>query len=179
MYSSIQIAETIAMRYTETCYPFNSAPSIEQLISIEEWGKFELSIVSITDCCDLVDLLTGQRGTPQDKSQRLVILSLRERRLIGKTSGIMWTDTRDMLANALTKKCATSNLDAVLESGYLELHHKCKFYPPLPVIFNYDEEDLLMTKFSTQSLTLPKNLIEKTFDGIYHDCRATAMIYYT
>ena len=145
MYSGLQLAETVAMRYTETQFPFCYSPTVENLISIEEWGRFELPIIACTDCNDLVDLLTGQRGTPQDKSQRLIILSLRERRLIGKTSATMWQDTRDMLANPLTKKCSSSNLDAVLTHGWFEMHFKAKFYPAPKSLFtlNYDEEDLL------------------------------------
>ena len=152
MYSCLGLSETVAMRFTETVYPGFRPPSLQELIELESFGRFELPVISCTDCHDLVDLLTGQKGTPQDKSQRLIILSLRERRLLGKTSGTIWQDTQDMCANALTKRCNSSNLDSILETGHLVLSHRSKFYPAprLPRNFEYDEVDLLKGEVSLQ-----------------------------
>ena len=143
MYSCLQLAETVAMRYTEQRFPSLSPPGLKLLIDIESVGKFELPVIACTDCHDLVDLLTGLKGCPQDKSQRLIILSLRERRLLNKTAGLRWQDTRDMVANALTKKVSTSNLDLILKSGILKMNFKTKFYPAPRQVRDYTEETLL------------------------------------
>ena len=144
LYSVLQFAETVAMRLTETTFPQLYAPSMNDLILMESHGLYDLEIVALTDCHDLVDLLTGTRGTPQDRSQRLIILSLRERRLLRKTSAVAWVDTRDMLANALTKRVSGSTLDILLDEGLLRFSHRAEFYPAPPRVTDYSEEDLLI-----------------------------------
>ena len=68
------------------------------------------------------ELTTGSKGVPLDRTQRLVILSLREKRMIGKVRRTCWCDTRGMLANALTKHDATSRpLWDFIDSGWINL----------------------------------------------------------
>ena len=52
---------------------------------------------------DVIELITGKKGVPQDNSLRLIILALRENRLQGRFQANLHVDTNDMLANALTK----------------------------------------------------------------------------
>ena len=84
-------------------------------------GTFTVPIVSLTDCFDLPELISGTRGVPQDKGQRLIISSLRERRILRKTVGQGHIATRDMLANALTKRVADCpQLGELLTSGRMQ-----------------------------------------------------------
>eukprot|EP00959_Pyramimonas_sp_CCMP1952_P240720 5030874-Pyramimonas_sp.AAC.1 len=64
------------------------------------------------------------KGVPQDRSQRLIILSLREKRLIHKVRHAFWCDTKDMLASSLTKHCTTDEIfHNFLATGYVEFKH--------------------------------------------------------
>lgn len=96
-------------------------------------------IYHITDCHDLVDLVVGHRGTPQDRSQRLIILSLHERRLLRKTAVVMWCDTRGMVANAMTKVVVShAILHEVLDTGIVKFNHGAEWYPaPLKALSDY------------------------------------------
>ena len=83
-------------------------------------GRYETRVDSFTDCMDLLELITGHRGAPQDRSQRLIVLSLRERRLLGKMRSISHLRTGDMPANPLTKhKPNNVQLGRLLKEGIL------------------------------------------------------------
>ena len=112
---------------------------MEMLITMEQEGRYDMLIYHITDCHDLVDLVVGHRGTPQDRSQRLIILSLHERRLLRKTAVVMWCDTRGMVANAMTKVVVShAILHEVLDTGIVKFNHGAEWYPaPLKALSDY------------------------------------------
>ena len=145
-YGALTAAETVALRQTEVNAPRHVALPMEKLIQMEQAGRYDMLIYHLTDCHDLVDLVVGHRGTPQDRSQRLIILSLRERRLIRKTAGIMWTNTNDMLANAMTKVVTSYDiLHKLLDTGTLTFSHDAEWYPaPEQALTDYSEADLLI-----------------------------------
>ena len=57
----------------------------------------------MTDCMDVWELLCGIKGLSNDKSQRLVVLGLREYRLLGIVRSVYHIQTSTMLADGLTK----------------------------------------------------------------------------
>ena len=67
-------AEMISQRMAEIFCPYRIDTSA--MLAIDESDKFDLAIDHYTDCHDLFDLVCGDRGCPQDKTQRLIILSL-------------------------------------------------------------------------------------------------------
>ena len=143
-YRSLQHAEIVASRLTEAWWPWDTLPTVEQTIMIEDRGTFTVPVIALTDCNDLLELISGARGVPQDKSQRLIILSLRERRVLRKTVGHGHIDTRDMIANALTKKvqdCA--QLGQVFTSGYLQFNFALNFIGAPLHVEPYDENTLI------------------------------------
>ena len=114
----------VALRLTELRYPQPRSVPLATMISIEERGIFDVPTDIVTDCRDLWELETGQKGVPQDRTQRLIIMSLRERRAQGRIRNTIWTDTRDMIANSLTKHVTfDAQLDRLLVSGCLK--HGC------------------------------------------------------
>ena len=145
-YGALTAAETVAMRQTEVHAPTSSAIPTSVLIHMEQEGRYDMLIYHMTDCHDLLDLVVGHRGTPQDRSQRLIILSLRERRLLRKTAGMMWCDTRDMLANAMTKVVTSYDiLHGLLDTGVVKFMHNIEWHPgPPKALENYSEADLLV-----------------------------------
>jgi hypothetical protein len=100
---------------------------IKDLIDMEDRGFFDLAHDVCTDCHDLFELLTGSRGVPQDRSQRLIIMSLRELRALGRIRNVFWQDTKDMLANSLTKHTPyDEQLWRFLKTGYLHCKYRCE-----------------------------------------------------
>ena len=143
-YSSLQHAEVVASRLTEAWWPGVTPPTVEQMIAIEDRGTFTVQVMSLTDCLDLLELISGARGVPQDKGQRLIILSLRERRILRKTVGHGHIDTRDMLANALTKRVSDCpQLGELLTSGILRFTHTLNYIGAPSHVEPYDEDTLL------------------------------------
>ena len=136
--------EIVASRPAEAWWPGSRFPTVEQMIAIEDRGTFTVPVISLTDCLDLLELISGARGVPQDKGQRLIVLSLRERRILRKTAGHGHIDTRDMLANALTKRVGDCpQLGELLTTGMLRFQHVLNFIGAPLHVEHYDEATLL------------------------------------
>ena len=73
-----------------------------------------------------VEFVTGLKGVPQDKQQRLPIMALREERLSGRVRGMMHIGTDIMLADALTKPGVFRQLMELLTTGIARLDNSKK-----------------------------------------------------
>ena len=143
MYNTSVHTEQVAARITETSCPWT--PSLEQCIAIEEHGAFDMPLWQVTDCMDLLELITGKKGVPQDRSFRLIILALREKRLTSRFSASIHVDTNDMLANVLTKRVTHDVLlQQALSKGRLFFRHRAVFRAAEPVD-DFDEDWLIST----------------------------------
>jgi len=141
-YATLTAAEQLAERLTELAAP--RGLGLDELISMSSRGAYDLPIHHCTDCNDLVELAVGARGCPQDRSQRLIVLSIRERRLIGKTASTTHLSTSDMICNALTKHDPSDpQMATLLASGELVFKHTCVHRPVSRTTQNYDEDDLV------------------------------------
>ena len=115
----------IAMRLTELACPLLHAitgklrqPTYDELLEMETDGHYDLPIDSLTDCMDLMQLVTGAKGVPQDRTQRLLILSLREKLMVHKLRHFGWLHTKDMCANNLTKPdLKDQSLNQLMDTG--------------------------------------------------------------
>ena len=67
------------LRLTELHLPPATTPSLKELIDCESTGRYAIPIDTMTDCFDLFELVTESKDIPQDKSQMLIVISLRER----------------------------------------------------------------------------------------------------
>ena len=92
-----------------------------QLLEPEKHPQL-IPIVLATDCNDLYDVLSSaaQAGI-SNKHLALYVAALREFRSVGRVQSFVWIDTRDMLANGLTKMLESGevpleNLDYFLET---------------------------------------------------------------
>jgi len=126
-YSVLTQAEQVAERFTECNAPWH--PTLDEMINISSQGKYDMPIDSVTDCLDLMELITGSKGCPQDRGQRLIVLSLRERRLLGKTRSCSHCVTTDMVCNSLTKHDDSAQLRDVLTTGYLKFSQMLQHRP--------------------------------------------------
>ena len=129
------------MRITEVSWP--TPPTLQDLIDADSDAKYEVPIDTMTDCRDLFELETGVKGVPQDRSQRLIVMSLREKRLINKLRHTIWCDTTDMLANSLTKHSTCDPLFyRYLKSGYINMQKQMLAAPRHRPVHSYTESDL-------------------------------------
>jgi hypothetical protein len=74
-----------------------------ELQEILDAGKLAIPIDCFVDCMDLWELACGLRGIPQDKSQRLGVLSIREERRTQRIRRLHHIVTKYMLSDMLTK----------------------------------------------------------------------------
>ena len=97
--------------------------SLYSMMEIDDVGAYDIPLDIVTDCNDLFELATGQKGIPQDKSQRLVIAAIRQRRLMMKVRATLKVTDHDMAANPLTKPISKQHVfDELLDSGFLSFH---------------------------------------------------------
>ena len=124
------------------------APSLDQLVILQENGNPNLPADYYSDCADLWELSTGQRTLPQDKSQRLYILGIRETRISGRMRLMSLVPTASMVADSLTKPMVSPQLLHLMSTGKVEFKNepdhpvKSRVLPTIPL---EDEADLLMT----------------------------------
>ena len=131
VYQASLAGEQIAQRITELYSPYHL--SLQNFMELDDQGLWEIGVSSVTDCFDVIQLLVGQRGVPQDRSQRLVVLSLRERRLISKIRNLVHVRTQDMVANCLTKHVShCPQLHACLTAGCVQFKHTVTLFNALP-----------------------------------------------
>ena len=67
----------------------------------------------------MFELVTGEKGVPQDKNQRVYIMSLREDRLLNRIRKLYLIPTECMTADALTKSMTSMVLMYLLSTGIL------------------------------------------------------------
>eukprot|EP00971_Amphidinium_carterae_P114418 2267140-Amphidinium_carterae.1 len=120
MYTGISIAESLAMRFTELFAPHGVTINHSELLKIEDEGKYDVPIDCASDCADMIQLVKGDKGVPQDRSQRLLILSLREKMFCGTVRSMHHIPTTRNPANNLTKyDSKDESLARLLVSGAL------------------------------------------------------------
>ena len=88
---------------------------------IQEHNLAIIPVDHVTDCMDLFELCTGQKGLSNDKNQRVVIMSIREDRLKGFLRRFMHFPTNVMLADALTKAGTFEQMLCFSDSGYFRI----------------------------------------------------------
>ena len=100
----IPMGQIIGLRLTEPeavhMYHVRRPLDLQEMLDA---GRLPIPIDAWIDCMDLWELCCGLRGTPQDKSQRLGVLSLREERRTLRLRRLFHTRTSWMLADMLTK----------------------------------------------------------------------------
>jgi hypothetical protein len=151
-----ELGQLVCIRLTELLghgiqVPLNSASPLTVLTKIQEVGGWVIPLDHCTDCRDLFQLVLGEKGVPQDRYQRLYILSLREDRIKGAIRHFIWIPTAAMVADALTKVMISPIMYDLLTHGYWQL--KCVglqgqkqdplLAPALTISRDYTESDLL------------------------------------
>jgi len=141
-HGALATAELISARYTELYSPVTM--TLDAMIQHDQKLPHEIPIDLVGDAKDVLELVTGERGVPLDTAQRVIILSLRERRLLRKLRCMYTISTFDMIANRLTKYDAKdTSLDNFLKTGSLCIKHPGFFRPAAATKQNFSEQDLI------------------------------------
>ena len=144
MVGGMEASTLIMVRLAEIMHK-DKAPTLAQLTKIQEEGVKQLPVDYYGDCRDAFELLTGQRTLPQDKSQRLYILSLKEARLVGKMRLLTLVPTQCMTSDALTKPLVHESLLLLMTTGIVRFFN-VEGHPVisrlLPTLNDYDEHDI-------------------------------------
>ena len=145
MVGGMEASTLVMVRLAEFHHP-KLQPSIKDLIQVQEEGDPKLPIDFYGDCRDLFELTTGLRTLPQDKSQRLYILSLKECRLSGRMRLLTLIPTQCMTSDSLTKPMIHDSMLNLLTTGTVRFFNEPN-HPVtsriLPAVHEYDEHDLM------------------------------------
>ena len=77
----------------------------------------------VADCMDVYELCTGSKGVPSDKTQRILILSLREDRWHGLIRHFYHYPTASMIADGLAQICRFTQLLRFATTGKFSFRH--------------------------------------------------------
>ena len=100
----IPLSQLIAMRLAEPeLVQRHQLSTPLALLQIQDTAKCPIMVDAYIDCMDLWELACGLRGIPQDKSQRLGVLAIREERRTLRLRRLYHIRTKYMLADMLTK----------------------------------------------------------------------------
>ena len=135
--SSTMSAETLALCagteegiYLQTWLREIESPLLSARELINAPSSELMSMLPCTDCNDIYELLVSPaHSLPSNKSQALFVSALREDKSSGRVNHWGWIDTRDMLANPLTKLDASGNIEWQDLRATLQ---KSKWHPSFP-----------------------------------------------
>ena len=147
MVNGLESSTLCMLRLAEMMHP-KREPTIKDLISIQEAGHRELPMDFYGDCRDLYELITGERTLPQDKSQRLYILAIKEARLAGRIRYTSLVPTESMTADSLTKAMISTCMLLLLSAGVVVFRNEdghAVQSRTVPTMEEIGEEDLLKT----------------------------------
>ena len=119
MINGVESSTLILVRLSELLHP-EPAPSLLQLTKIQEEGNKLIPVDYYGDCRDVFELVTGERTLPQDKGQRLYVLSIKEARLMGKIRMLTLIPTQCMTADSLTKSMIHASMLLLLTTGIIK-----------------------------------------------------------
>jgi len=120
---------------------------LKDLIEIQESGHPNLPMDFYGDCRDLFELVTGERTLPQDKTQRLYVLAVKEARLSGRLRYVNLVPTQSMTADCLTKAMVSDCMMLLLTTGIVMFKNEkdhAVLSRTLPVFEEIAEDDLLL-----------------------------------
>ena len=146
MVNGMESTVLVMVRLSEMMH-ISLQPTLKELVDIQENGNPALPSDFCMDCRDLFELCTGQKVLPQDKTQRLYVLGIREGRITGRIRQTTLIPTESMTADALTKPMQSPELLQFLTTGMVTIYGVDN-HPVvsriLPSLQDYDEQTLML-----------------------------------
>ena len=123
----IEVARLVAYTLAEIVIPGCTAQS---LIHMDESGSLPFCIQLVTDCKSLFDSLRCEETViPTEQSLIMLLLQLKESMRSGTIKTIVWADTRDLIADGLTKgSIARAALLAFSMTSLWQLKHTFEIF---------------------------------------------------
>ena len=98
------------------------------MIAMQERNITIVPVDHVTDCMDLFELATGSKGLSNDKTQRIVVMSIREDRLCRRIRNFFHVPTAGMIADGLTKPGTFYQLLRFATTGTMQVSLKSSQY---------------------------------------------------
>ena len=99
--------------------------SAEELLIKQDYGKLYPPIDIFVDAKSVTEAISAKEVcTPSEQSLKVHLITIRDRLLRGLLRTISWTDTRDMVADALTKGTIERTMIEDVMKGGLKIQHK-------------------------------------------------------
>ena len=92
-------------------------PTVKELIKMQELNCVIMPTDHCTDCNDLFELVCSGKSLPQDRMQRVYIMSNREDRVLRKIRNMIKIPTEIMLGDGMTKVKICKVLQAYIRIG--------------------------------------------------------------
>jgi len=152
-----ELGQMIAVRYTEVLN--GRAYTLAQITDIWAAGAYVIPVDHMTDCGDFFELITGDKALPQDKSHRLYVAAFRELRITGRVRRILLVDTKDMLADCLTKSMVSPQMMCLMTTGKVFFRaaghaiHSRMLVRHADICDDMSIHDIKQFEFSTRELT--------------------------
>lgn len=112
----------------QLCLKYGKMTPLNFLQYLDSITTLDIPHDHYVDCMDLWELGCGSRGVPQDKSQRLCILALREERRSQRLRRLIHVTTHFMLCDKLTKHTGyvSKSLEEIITSGHWTIQGKLR-----------------------------------------------------
>lgn len=139
MVNGVESITLVMVRLSEMMH-ISIKPTLKGLVEVQENGNPALP-------SDFYMVCTGQQALPQDKTQRLYVLGIREGRLTGRTRITSLIPTESMTADALTKPMQSPELLQLLTAGKVTIYgvdSQPVVSRILPSLQEYDEQTLMI-----------------------------------
>ena len=125
--------------------------TVQELIKMQELNLSVIPTDHCTDCDDLFKLVCSGESSPQDRMQRVYVMSIREDRVLRKIRNMVKLPTDIMLADGLAKIKACLVLQYYLEMGWWHIPHSIPLKSPIVTkgslsLHEADEKELTDSK---------------------------------
>ena len=125
MSDTTDATKQIAFAVAEVSFPY----SLKDLAQFEEHGNLPVDIEICVDARGVYDSLVNEQTRCSEGGLVMTLLSLKENIRKGIVKRVWWVDTRDMLADGLTKGlCSRRAILQLCRTGQWVLQHPCLSY---------------------------------------------------
>jgi len=129
-----ELAQVLSLRLTEVFGAgmlhflgmVDRVHTVNELIKMQELNLYSIPTDHCTDCDDLFKLVCSGKALPQDRMQRVYVMSIREDRVHRRIRFMIKLPTEIMVADGLTKQMDCKVLRYFMEHGWWLIPQKLK-----------------------------------------------------
>ena len=114
---SLRITEILGSKLLHMMCMKDRIPTVKELIKKQELNCVIMPTDHCTDCNDLFELVCSGKSLPQDRMQRVYVMSIREDRVLRKIRNMIKIPTEIMLGDGMTKVKICRVLQDYIQNG--------------------------------------------------------------